>query len=74
MFFTKEGKIPTDFDAWIGQRFIIGGRENAMVTLLETLIERNDQTAGYYKCSGSCDYYYSVGGGRLGCEKVFFTS
>lgn len=45
-----------------------------MVTLLETLIERNDQTAGYYKCSGACDYYYSVGGGRLGCQNVVHTS
>jgi len=75
MFLMKNGKVPANFDKWIQERFNIGGRQNPYVSLLETMVEGNDRTPGYYKCSTNCNYYYSVGGrGNLGCQNVVHVS
>ncbi len=55
MFFMKNGKVPTNFEKFISERFLIGGKQNPYVALLETMIEGNDRTPGYYKCSTTCN-------------------
>jgi hypothetical protein len=53
---------------WLGNRFLLCGRENLSVSILNGIVERNDMSSGYYRCSSKCDFFYVIGGTGFGCQ------
>ena len=60
MFFDKNGNIPIEYNKWLDERFLINGRENLSVRILDGMIAKNDKRLSYYKCSDDCDLFYSI--------------